>query len=316
MNRATINHFKTAMLFIMPGAVSAVFGYAMAGRIGLVLCFAVYSLLATASFLWADRMILSQHNAEHIPESRAAGLYALVNELSRRATSVPPRLYLLPETAPQLLVTGRRASRGAIAISKGLLTLLSTEELAALIAHAIDHLRSGETRPMTIAAGLVQCLISLSNFFRWSNLLGSKLVRTEKQYGPPSDAFLWVVIAPIAAALIRGVVYPSRQFRADQASAHVIGNSSSLCAALTKIEAHTPEVSPKSVSVATAHLFVCSPRLRLSSLPLFRTHPPIADRLDRLEALGRTIHFFQRLTKCSSHEQTEAPVFRKERTNI
>lgn len=316
MNRAAINNFKTAMLIVTPAAIWAALGHAIAGNLGLVLCAVVYSSLATTAFLCADRLILKQYGAEYVPESRATGLYALVGELCRRVALPPPALYLLPEAAPQLLVTGRSAKHGVIAFSKGLLALLSTAELAAVTAHALDHVRSGETRPMTMAAALVQGLISVSNHLRWSNLLGPKLVRTEEQFGLVSDALLWFAFAPIAAAIIRGVVYPSRQFRADQASAHLIGDTNPLRQALAKIEAYTPATAPNSVSVATAHLLLCSPMLGEHPWPLFRSHPRFDERLRRLEDLGRTIQYFQRLARCSSPEELQPTILREERTNI
>lgn len=153
MNRSTINHFKTAMLFAVPASVAGAIGYAVAGWLGLTLCAAPYSSLATIVFLRADRMVLKQHHAEYIPESQAPGLYAIANELARRARAPRPKLYLLPAAAPELLVTGRTADCGAIGLSRGLTDLLNTEELAAVIAQAIHHLRSGEARPMTMVAG-------------------------------------------------------------------------------------------------------------------------------------------------------------------
>lgn len=316
MNRSTLNHFKTAMLFAVPAAVTGAIGYAVAGRLGLMLCAAAYTLLATIVFLYAERMVLKQHDAEYIPESQAPGLYAIANELARRAGAPRPRLYLLPAAAPEMLVTGRTAQRGAIGLSKGLTDLLSTEELAAVIAHAIHHLRSGETRPMTMAAGLVGVLIFVSKLFRWRNLLGPKMVKPEIRGGVASDAFLWALIAPIGAALVRGTVYPSRQYRADAASAHFIGDTNPLCTALEKIEAYTPGAAPDDVSPSTAHLFLCRPVLRNGGMDLFRTHPPMTKRIRKLEALGQVINYFQLVMKPSLSEQIEPKIFREERTNI
>ncbi len=295
MNRSTINHFKTGMLFLAPAVLSAAIGYLLAGWVALALCAAVHASLAATAFLRRGRMVLNRYGAAYIPESQAPGLYALLSELARRAALPRPALYLLPETAPRLLVIGRNAETGAIAISKGLLQLLNTEELAAVIAHAIDHLRSGETGPMTMMAGLVEQWISLANSFRWISFLGSKSRTAEKRRGAPSDAFLWVLIAPLAAALVRATVYPSRQFRADAASAHLIGDANPLCTALAKIEARATDLVPESPSPATAHLFLCDPLIRESRMSLFRTHPPMEERLRRLDALDHLIDYPGRL---------------------
>jgi heat shock protein HtpX len=264
MNRAPFNEFKTAVLFLTPGALLAVFGNIAAGWAGLAVCAASYTLFVIFAFLSADRMILRQHCAEYISEEQAPGLHALMTELARRAMLPAPALYLLPGAAPQLLVTGANPHRGAIALSKGLLELLSRDELAAAIAHAIAHLRSGETRPMAMAAGLARGLISISKL----------------------HPFLEVPIKPLAAAMIRVAVYPSRQFRADETSARLIGDANPLCTALRKIAAHTPMTAPRSASPATAHLFLCSPASGDGPRQVFSTHPPVTERLRKLEALA------------------------------
>jgi heat shock protein HtpX len=301
MNRTTLNYSKAAGLFLAPTAVCALLGFAIAEWAGLAVCTAAYILFATISFVSADRMILTQHRAELISRGQAPGLHALVSELSRRAMLPAPALYVLPEAGPQLLVTGRNADRGAIAISKRLPELLNTEELAAVIAHAIAHLRYRETVPMTMVAGLVRGLIAISNFFRRSNLLGPKSFNSEKPDGVCANASLWIPIAPIAAALIRATVYPSRQFRADEASVRLIGDPNPLSAALRKIEALTPDAAPECVSSATAHLFFSHPVFRETRMRMFRTQPTIAERLHRLDALGH-----HRLNSGYSHAE-QAP---------
>jgi heat shock protein HtpX len=314
MNRATINHFKVAMLFAVPSALFGAMSYAVAGWAWLMLSAGAYSLLAGIAFFCARRMILKQHGAEYMPNSQAPGLYALLSELAERAEISTPALYLLPEAAPQLLITAGNSGRGAIALSNGLLRLLNTRELAAVIAHAIDHLRSREAGPMTLVAGLVGGLISISKFFRWSNLLGARYVSTQNFGGVPSDAFLWFLFAPIAAVLVRSTVYPSRKFRADAASAHLIGDSNPLSTALRKIEAHTPKIAAESVSPATAHLFLCSPISEDSAMHLFRTHPPITERLERLDALGHSIRYFQRVMQPSRRQKSNT--LRERQINI
>jgi heat shock protein HtpX len=264
MNRGPFKGFKTAVLFITPGALLAVLGITAAGWAGLAVCAAGYTLFALPAFLSADRVVLRQHCAEYVSEDQAPGLHALITELARRAMLPAPALYLLPAAAPQLLVTGANPRRGAIALSKGLLELLSRDELAAAIGHAIGHLRSGETRPMAMAGGLARGLISLSKL----------------------HPFFEVPAALLTAAMIRGAVYPSRQFRADETSAHLIGDANPLCTALRKIAAHTPKAAPKSVSPATAHLFLCDPVSGNGPSGAFSTHPPVNERLYRLEALS------------------------------
>jgi heat shock protein HtpX len=292
MNACIINYFKTAMLFCAPLALISAAGYAIAGWPAAALSAAAWFALAALIFFSADRRILKQHRAEYIPERQAPGLYALLGEVARLAETRRPALYLLPETAPEMLVTGTTVARGAIGLSNGLLQLLSTEEQAAVMAHAIHHLRSRETQPMAMVAGAVAALIRISKLLR---LLPANGTRSEK--GGGSDGVLWMLMAPSVALLVRAIVCASRQFRADVASAHLIGDAHALCTALIKIELRTPHVAPDSVSPATAHLLLCAPQTAEDPIHLFQTQPPIAERLRRLEELRRAIHYFDRLMK-------------------
>jgi heat shock protein HtpX len=316
MDRSTINYFKTATLFVAPAAIGAAFGYTVAGWLGLMLCAAACISLCLIVFLSADRIVLEQHRAGHIQEQQAPGLYAVVGQLARRAGVRRPAVYLLREAAPQMLVTGRSANRGSIGLSRGLLDLLSTEELAAVIAHAIHQVRSGETAPMTMVSGLAGGLVSLSNIFRLSNLPGQRAVKIEKHGGISADAFLWPLVAPFAAALIRATVYPSRLFRADMASVHLIGDPNPLYTALAKIQAQTGDLTLESVSPVTAHLFFYSPLSGEPKMNLFRTHPSITQRLDRLDAADPVVHHFERGIKRSSWRANRTKILSEERTNL
>jgi heat shock protein HtpX len=268
-----VNYFNTSILLLAPGLFFATLGYLLGGWVGMWLCAGAYGLLAVVACRNGERILLVKHRATRLPEDQSPGLHALVRQLASRAAVPMPALFLLPEASPQLMVTELASNRGSIAMSTGLLTLLTREEVAAVIAQALSHLRNGETRPMTLAAVLAHGLISISNCFRWSHLPGLKFIRIEQQNGIPSDAFLWVVIAPVATAAIRVVVYPSRQFRVDEASTRLIGDPEPLCAALLKIRMHISNVQPEVVSPATAHLF------------LSRTQPPENERIHRLRTM-------------------------------
>lgn len=287
MNTTLTNFMKVAILFLLPGSLLAALAYGLVGWTGAGACVALYSLFAIAALASAERRVLAQHGAAYIAEHQAAGLYGLAGELARRAGVPTPALYLMPESAAQLLVTGGSAERSTVVVSKGLLQVLSREELAAVLAQAISRIRSGGVLPMTIAARLAEALISFSNFFRWSHLLPSRLIMSGKLDGIRADAFLWVLIAPLAAALIRMTTRPSRHFLADEASVHLIGDEGPLGDALLNLEAYRRVVPLESESPATAHLFICNPLSASGWARLFHTHPPIAERLDRLSALGR-----------------------------
>lgn len=291
MNSALSHYLKIVVLLLLPGAVLAVLGYEVAGWAGLGGCAAVYCVFAVSTVVSAEGKVLRQHGAEYISERQAPGLYGLACELSRRAGLPTPALYLIPESTAQLLVTSGSATRSSVVFSRGLLQVLGREELAAVMAHAISRIRGGGVLEMTIAARSAEALISFSNFFRWSHLLPSKVTPFEMRDGIPSDAFLWVLIAPLAAALIRVAASPSRVFLADEASVRLMGNNLPLLAAVRKVEADRAVAPLTSISAATAHLFICNPLSGSGWARLFHTHPPVKERLNRLEAIGhRAVH--------------------------
>jgi heat shock protein HtpX len=281
------NHFRIAILLLLPGAGLALLGYGVAGWVGFGLCSVLYSLGAIATIISAESTVLRRHGAAYIAKHQAPGLYGLAGELARRAGVPTPALRLMPESAAQLLVTAGIAGRTTVVLSRGLLQVLSREELAAVMAHAISRIGCDGVLAMTIAARWAEALISFSNFFRYSHLLPSKLTTFDKRDGIPSDAFLWVLIAPLAAALIRVATCPSRQFLSDESSVHLIGDDQPLGDGLRNLEAYGRVAPLESVSPATAHLFISNPLSTNGWARLFQAHPPVTERLERLEALGR-----------------------------
>jgi len=295
MSRSRINALKVRALFAVPLMLAAGIGYAVADSAGAIVCAAASVVLALIIFRNADRMVLKQHGATLLSENAATGVHTVVSGLAGRTGVSKPNLYLISDPQPNLLVWGTKSDRSAIGLSPALLDLLSTEELAGVVGNAIHHIHTGETGPMTVLAAMVGVMIQISNIFRWSNLLGSKLVRAGTRDGASCDAFLWVLIAPVAAALVRTSLHRSRHFRADAAGAHLIGDATPLCAALRKIQARADCGASQSVSLATVHLFVCDPLSGANGSNMFRTHPKTGERLRRLVALGEAIDYFGRV---------------------
>jgi heat shock protein HtpX len=274
MNRVTVNYFNAAILLVAPGVFLATVGYLLGGWLGILFCSVAYTLLATVACWKGEQALLSRHRAFRLPADQSPGVQSLVRQLALRSIVPMPALFILPEASPRLMVVGFVPRRGSIAMSTGFLASLKREELAAVIAQALHHLSTGESRPMPMAAVIANGLISVSNPFRWSNPPGLGLIRVERQDRIPSEAFLWILIAPVAAAGIRLAVRPGRQFRADDASTRLIGDPEPLCAALLKMKRQAPSVEPDIVSPATDHLFLCEPPFQQGwSRCSARSHP-------------------------------------------
>ncbi len=287
MSESTIYQFKTLAVLSALALSLVALGWKLGGGTGLGAAVAVILFAILAAYFWADKRVLGMHGALKIDERSTPGLCQMVRELARRTDLPVPRMYLVPDQAANAFATGRNVRHGAVIVSTGLLDLLDREELAAVIAHEFGHLRRGDTLPMTVLAALAGGLTSISNFFTWSNLLGTGRAKVEKRDGVPSDAFFWVLIAPVLALLIRLATSISREYRADEHSARLIGDSSPLASALLKIDAQNSHTYLESASPASAHLFICNPLSTKGSMRLFQTHPPVLKRIERLEALAR-----------------------------
>src|SRR6185437_2024967 len=287
MSESTIYQLKALTVLSAIALFLAFLGWKLGEGPGLTIAIAVAVFCAFAAYWSADKRVLRMHRAVKIQEEHAPGLCQMVRELARRTDLPVPGMYLIPDAAANAFATGRNVRHGSIAVSSGLLDLLDREELAAVIAHEFGHIRRGDTLFMTVLAAFAGIFTSISNFFTWSNLLGTSTSKVEKRDGVPSDAFFWILIAPIAALLIRLATSGSREYCADEHSARLIGDSSPLASALLKIDAQKSRTCLESASPASAHLFICSPLSAKGSMRLFQTHPPVTKRIEKLEAFAR-----------------------------
>jgi heat shock protein HtpX len=286
MSESTIYQLKTMAVLTALAFFFTMLGWGIAGRPGLLIAAAISIAGCTGICLMADRLVLRMHGARRIYERHAPGLFRIVRELSRRADLPVPRMYLMADQGANAFATGLDADRKAIAVSTGLLGLLDGEELAAVIAHEFGHLRRGDTLLMTVLAAITGALIFLSNLFAWSRLIGSGSRKARFHDGIRSDAFFWALISRPVATVIRSLIPDSSDYRADEYGARLIGDASPLVRAINKIDSEQSRVPLLSASPATAHLFICNPLSSRQPSQSFLTHPPIGERLERLEALG------------------------------
>lgn len=262
MFRAAIYQLRTGFLGSLLLAGFLLIGWNLGEAFGFGIAAAVLLGITLLIYFRADARVLRMHRARRIDPAQAPGLYGLVRELSRRAGVPVPAVYVIREPAANAFAIGRTARHGGIVVSTGLLDVLDRDELAAVIAHEVGHLRRGDTRLMTLLAAVASA-------------------------GPlPSDRFAWL-LAPFTALLIRAGVSGDREYCADEDSARLIGDPSPLARALMKIEAGNSQRPLHTASPATAHLFICNPLCLKGSARLFQTHPAVTNRVERLDALAR-----------------------------
>jgi heat shock protein HtpX len=280
-----VNRIKSLVLLATLTALLLWAGQMLGGQTGLVFALVAAGLMNFGAYWFSDRIVLRMYGARELGESEAPQLYTIVRELAARARLPMPRLHLIPEDAPNAFATGRNPEHAAVAVTEGLLRALQRDEVAAVIAHELGHVRNRDTLIMTLAATFAGALSMLANMALWSSLFGGRSVGDDD--GPhPVAGLAGVLMAPIAATLVQMAISRSREFLADEAAARISGNPLALASALRKIELLARRVPMVSGSPATAHLFIQNPFAGAGLVRLFSTHPPTEARVARLEAMA------------------------------
>lgn len=280
-----MNRLKTAMLLATLTALMLWIGFSLGGQQGLIIAVALAGLMNVASYWWSDTIALRMHRAQPLSEKEAPELHAILRTLAQRAGIPTPNLYLIPEQAPNAFATGRNPSHAAVAVTAGLTQVLTNEELAGVVAHELSHVKNRDTLIMTVAATLAGALTMLARF---GMLAGGPRQQDDRGRGSnPLITMLAVMLAPVAAAVIQMAISRSREFLADDAGAELTGRPLDLAQALRKISAASRQIPMQSGSPATAHLFIMNPLSGGGWTALFSTHPPVEQRIARLESMAR-----------------------------
>jgi heat shock protein HtpX len=224
------------------------------------------------------------YGAREVEENDAARLYAIVRDLAARAKLPMPKVYLIPEAAPNAFATGRNPQHAAVAVTEGLLRKLDRNELAAVIAHELAHIKNRDTLIMTVAATIAGALSMLANTAMWGMMLGSGR-SSEDRDSSPMGGLLAVIVAPFLALLIQMAISRSREFLADESGARIAGDPLALASALGKMEALSRDAPIYAGSPATAHLFIVNPVSGGVLVNLFSTHPRTEIRIQRLQSM-------------------------------
>src|SRR5215216_2304547 len=281
-----MNRLKTAMLLAALTALLVWIGHAIAGQAGLIVALVFAGLMNFASYWWSDKIVLRMYHAQEVSESEALELYQIVRDLAMRASIPMPRIYLIPEETPNAFATGRNPQHAAVAVTAGITRLLSREELAAVLAHELGHVRNRDTLIMTVAATIAGALSMITNLAMWGMMLGGR-TNDDEDGASPLAGLVGIIVAPIAAALIQMAISRSREFLADESGAHLSGSPLALASALRKIEEWSRRVPMTSGSPATAHMFIINPFAGMNMARLFSTHPSTEARVQRLETMSR-----------------------------
>jgi heat shock protein HtpX len=282
-----MNTAKTIILMVGLTVLLVFVGGAFGGRQGMILAFVFASAMNLFSYWFSDKIVLRMYNAQEVSEAEAPMLYGVTRELTTRMNMPMPKVYIIPSDAPNAFATGRNPNHAAVAATEGILRLLTREELMGVMAHELGHVGNRDILIGTIAATIAGAISMLAHMAQWAMIFGGGGGRRDRNEGPGGAiaAIAMIILAPIAAMLIQMAISRSREYQADASGAHISGNPLALASALRKLQAGSQRV-PLDATPATAHMFIVNPLRGGGIQNLFSTHPPLEDRIARLEKMA------------------------------
>ena len=281
------NAIKTTVLLGLLTGLLLWIGQWLGGPQGLVVALVFAAVMNFGSYWFADRIVLAMYGARELSEQDAPDLFRIVRELAAGIPMPMPRVYLIPSESPNAFATGRSPEHAAVAVTEGILRLLTRDELRGVLAHELSHVRNRDTLISAVAATLAGVVMMVARMAYWAALFGGMRRDEREEGGGGALGFLaMIIVAPIAATLIQLAISRAREYEADATGARILHNPEALASALEKIASASSRI-PLPAGPATAHLWIVSPLRGNWLANLFSTHPPIEERIRRLRAMAR-----------------------------
>ncbi|HEY6491624.1 MAG: zinc metalloprotease HtpX [Terracidiphilus sp.] len=279
-----MNALKTTFLLTTLTLILVLAGEYFGGTNGALIAFGIAAATNFVSYFYSDKIALAMYGAQPVTREQLPRAYDVVERLTSRAGLPMPKIYILPTESPNAFATGRNPGHASVAVTHGILGLLTDDELEGVLAHELGHVRNRDILTSSIAATLAGAITILARMAFWFGAFGGGGDRRDRE-GGGLGAIAMLILAPFAAMLIQLWVSRTREYEADATGAHLTGNPYALASALEKIAAISRRV-PLMASPTSAHLFIVQPLLSGETLmTLFSTHPPIQKRIERL--IGR-----------------------------
>ncbi len=278
-----VNQLKALGLLAVLSSMLITLG-ALMGPMGLAVAIVLAVAMNALSYFHSDRIVLRMHQAQQMSRDDYPGLIAIAEELSVKAGIPTPKLYIIPANYPNAFATGRNPKHGVVAITEGLIQLLSVRELRGVIAHEIAHIRNRDILLATVAAMITSAITYIASFFQLSAIFGSS-EESDDQAHSPVFAMLVSLAAPFGACLVQLAISRSRKYSADAYAAKISGDPFALANALRKLSGASADVFEEPSSPGAASLFIVNP-LHGRAANWFSTHPPTQERISRLTQLA------------------------------
>ena len=273
------NTFKTVLLLTLLSGLLLVIGERLGGQGGLVIALLFAVAMNFGSYWFSDKIVLKMYRAQEVGAEHP--LHAMTANLAQRASLPVPRVYVIPDDSPNAFATGRNPEHAAVAATEGILRLLAPHELEGVIAHELAHVKHRDILIGSVAATIAAAIMGIARMAQFAAFFGGLGGRDDREGANPIALIAMMIIGPMAAMLIQAAISRSREFAADRGAAEIVGSPHGLIDALRKIETAAKRVS-LDASPATAHMFIVKPFSRAALGNLFSTHPPTAQRIERL----------------------------------
>ena len=279
-----MNTVKTAVLMVGLTLLLVFFGGAFWGRSGMMMFFVIAMVMNLVNYWFSDKIVLRMYGAREVSEADAPTLYSVTRDLANRGQMPMPKVYVIPSDGLNAFATGRNPKHAAVAATEGIIRALNHEELKGVMAHELSHINNRDILIGTIAAAIAGAISMIANIAQWGMIFGGFGGRRDEDRGGGIAAIAMIILAPIAALLIQMAISRSREYQADASGARLSGNPRGLASALKKLQLASQRV-PMEANPATAHMFIVNPLRGGGLMSMFSTHPPMEERIARLEAM-------------------------------
>jgi heat shock protein HtpX len=278
-----MNNIKTMSLLVALTLILVWAGGAFGGKHGMTIALIFALGMNLFAYWFSDKLVLRMYGAREVTESEAPELYGIVRRLAQKAQMPMPKVYMIEQDQPNAFATGRNPKHAAVAVTTGIMRLLSRDELTGVIGHELAHIRHRDILISTIAATIAGAISYLAQMAQWAAIFGGR--SDDEEGSSPIAALVMMIVGPIAALIIQMAISRSREYSADEGGAQLAGNPRYLSSALRKLHMASQQI-PMDANPATSHMFIVNPLSGGGLLKLFSTHPPIEERIARLESLS------------------------------
>lgn len=279
-----MNNIKTLFLLVALTLVLVWAGGAFGGKNGMTIALIIALGMNLFAYWFSDKLVLRMYGAKEVTEAEAPELYGIVRRLSQKAQMPMPKVYMIEQDQPNAFATGRNPKHAAVAVTTGIMRILSRDELTGVIGHELAHISHRDILISTIAATMAGAISYLAQMAQWAAIFGGR--SDDEEGGSPVAALVMMIVGPIAALLIQMAISRSREYVADEGGARLAGNPRYLSSALKKLHTASQQIPMQQATPATSHMFIVNPLTGGGLLKLFSTHPPMEERVARLESMS------------------------------